>query len=51
MEINRGKLFTEIRRSVFGGRFKQSQVDGINIILDAWDNSEFRDLRWLAYIL
>jgi putative chitinase len=51
MTIDREKLFTSVRQSVFHGHFRQSQVDGINIILDTWDASVFDDLRWLAYML
>jgi len=51
MTIDREKLFTSIRPSIFHGHFRQSQVDGINIILDTWDASAFQDLRWLAYML
>lgn len=29
----------------------QSQVDGINVILDGWEEEKFTDLRWLAYML
>lgn len=50
-KIDRAKLFPLIRNNVFHGHFKQSQVDGINIILDEWDLSKFSDLRWLAYML
>lgn len=49
--IDRKKFFTNIRKSPFPGKLKQSQVDGLNCILDAWDNSKLTDLRWLAYIL
>lgn len=49
--IDRPKLFPAIRKSVFHGRLRQAQVDGINHILDAWDDSPLDDLRWLAYML
>lgn len=49
--IDRARLFAGIRRPVFGGKLRQKQVDGINRILDAWDNSPLEDLRWLAYML
>lgn len=49
--IDRGKLFSSVRVSVFGGQFKQSQVDGINFIIDAWERTTYTDLRWLAYML
>ena len=49
--VNREKLFASVRHSVFGGRLRQAQVDGINIVLATWDASAFEDLRWLAYML
>lgn len=49
--MDRKKFFTEVRQSVFHGHLRQKQVDGINIILDAWTASVFNDLRWLAYML
>jgi putative chitinase len=49
--IDRTKFY-DAARPIFGGTISQSQVDGINTILDQW---EFRqpsdDLRWLAYML
>lgn len=49
--MNRTIFFNEIRSSLFGGRLTQSQVDGINFKLDAWEQSGFNDPRWLAYML
>lgn len=49
--IDRDTFFKGARAKPFGGSLDQSQVDGMNIILDAWDKSGLRDLRWLAYIL
>lgn len=49
--IDRNRLFSGVRQTVFHGHFKQSQVDGINFILDAWEATDFTDLRWLAYML
>ena len=51
MAIDRIKFFTSVRQSVFHGHFTQLQVNGINFILDNWENSSFTDLRWLAYML
>lgn len=48
--INREKFFNTVRARVFDGRLRQSQVDGINVILTAWEASTFTDLRWLAYM-
>lgn len=49
--MNRQIFFNEIRSSLFGGRLTQSQVDGINFKLDAWEQSGLNDPRWLAYML
>lgn len=40
-------------RSIFGGKLIQSQVDGLNIILETINSEEFRvqDVRYAAYIL
>ena len=47
--MNRSKFFNEIRTSLFNGRLSQSQVDGINFKLDAFDR--IADIRWRAYML
>lgn len=47
--MNRNKFFNEIRTSLFNGRLSQSQIDGINFKLDAFDRIE--DIRWIAYML
>ena len=50
--INREFFFMHVRQGLFGGRLKQSQVDGLNFILDTWvKNYARRDDRWLAYAL
>lgn len=49
--MNRQLFFNEIRSSLFSSRLSQSQVDGINFKLDAWDQSGLNDPRWLAYML
>jgi putative chitinase len=49
--IDRNKFFAGVRSGVFRGHLAQKQVDGQNVILDAWDASDFTDLRWLAYML
>lgn len=51
MAINRKRFFDGIRRSPFPGKISQTQVNGINVILDAWEATGLKDLRWLAYIL
>lgn len=49
-KIARAAFFPAVRNSVFHGHLDQSQVDGMNVILDTWDASKFDDLRWLAYM-
>src|SRR5829696_4360660 len=52
MSFNREILFDSVRSSLFGGGMGQSQVDGMNAVLNAWDDSPpSDDLRWLAYCL
>ena len=49
--INRKVFFDSIRGSVFKGKLTQSQVSGIETILDYWESQELTDLRQLAYLL
>lgn len=50
--MDRKAFFDAIRREPFGGVMKQSQVDGVNFILDCWDaDPKLIDPRWLAYAL
>jgi hypothetical protein len=35
--INRGFFFTQVRRKMFSNDLRQSQVDGLNAILDGWE--------------
>lgn len=49
--MDRAKFYGAIRRYPFPNRLMQSQVDGMEIMLDAWDQREEDDSRWLAYIL
>jgi putative chitinase len=50
--IDRDQFFSSIRDSVFQGVLSQRQVDGMNYLLDTWENFYLdRDLRWLAYAL
>ena len=50
--INRKFFFDHIKTALFGGSFKQSQVDGLNYILDIWERDHATwDDRWLAYAL
>lgn len=49
--MNKDRFYDEIRASLFNGRLSQSQVDGINAKLDAFDRFGIRDDRWRAYML
>jgi len=50
--MNRDFFFTFARAQLFGGKLKQSQVDGLSAILDYWDaHLAAKDDRWLAYAL
>lgn len=52
MKLNRDKFFPHVRQHVFANVLTQSQVDGINSILDAWEaRPDLTDDRWLAYML
>ena len=49
--INREKFFESVKKSLFGGKFKQSQVDGINFLLDAFDARPELVIPEIAYML
>jgi putative chitinase len=51
MAIDRAKFFSAARQKPFGGSFDQSEVDGLNAILDAWEALPPVDMRHLAYEL
>ncbi|MBU0653733.1 MAG: hypothetical protein KJ914_01220 [Gammaproteobacteria bacterium] len=50
-EINRNIFFDIIKSNPFSNELNNSQVEGMNIILDEWDKRNLTDVRWLAYIL
>jgi putative chitinase len=48
--INRKIFFDKIRQSLFKGSLSQSQVDGMNYMLDVFENDyNWSDLRWISY--
>ncbi len=50
--IDRHFFFDRIRLTLFDGALRQSQVDGLTAILDAWERDHAAsDDRWLAYML
>jgi predicted chitinase len=49
--MNRTIFFDRVRGSLFEGKLKQSQVDGLNFILDQWNETGLTNRRWLAYAL
>ncbi len=49
--MNRTTFFAFVRKAPFGGSLWQSQVDGLNKILDEWERGGLTDIRWLAYML
>lgn len=46
--VNRADFYNKVRTSF--GRLMQSQVEGFEAILNAWEVSGLTDLRWLAYM-
>ncbi len=50
--LNKKFFFDYVRGHLFDQRMRQSQIDGLNGILDEWDaNHTKKDDRWLAYML
>ncbi len=50
--IDRARFYACVRDELAGGRLSQSQVDGMNMILDRFEASRaLTDRRWLAYML
>ena len=51
MSTDRVTFFSFVRDDPFPGKLAQSQVDGLNNILDEWERRALTDERWLAYML
>lgn len=50
MMFDRSIFFSRVRSSLFNGTLSQSQVDGMNYMLDVFERDyNWPDLRWLAY--
>lgn len=48
--IDRSIFFSKVRASLFSGSLSQSQVDGMNYMLDVFERDyNWPDLRWVAY--
>lgn len=51
-KINRNFFFDRSNAELFGGKIKTGQKQGLEFILDVWENSHAeKDDRWLAYAL
>jgi hypothetical protein len=51
MAIDR-RVFFDGMRPLFGGRYQNAQVAGLDAIIDAWEaKTPGGDLRWLAYMM
>lgn len=49
--MNRASFFNSIRKSIFNGSLSQSQVTGLDAILDASEKFGVTDLRMVAYAM
>ena len=49
--MNRKQFYDGIRGELFPNGLTQLQVERIDSILDAWEATDYTDLRWLAYAL
>lgn len=51
LKLNREVFFSKVRKGPFPGRLTQSQVSGMNTLLDVWEERGTDDERHLAYVL
>ncbi|MEO1159767.1 MAG: glycoside hydrolase family 19 protein [Pseudomonadota bacterium] len=49
--MNLSFFFDAVRSSLFRGRLTTSQVEGMEFILEQWNETGFTDRQWLAYAL
>lgn len=52
--VNRKQFYDKLKETKVLNKLKplnQSQVNGIEAIFNEWDNGNYTDLRWLAYML
>jgi len=49
--MNEKNFYISIRLSLFNGKIKPLQFNGIDAIMDEWNKRQLTDMRWLAYIL
>lgn len=49
--MNRTAFFAKVRVTLFAGSLSQSQVDGMQAILDEWDKRRLTTVGYLAYML
>lgn len=49
--INRKNFYDSVRISIFKGGISESQVAGMEVILNEWEAHKLPDLRYLAYML
>ncbi len=50
--INRPFFLDQVRKTLFDGKLRHGQIDGLNAVLDSWEGGYAKkDDRWLAYML
>ncbi len=50
--MDRKFFFDTVQMSLFGGSLKKTQVEGLEVFLDYWEERHAdQDVRWLAYVL
>ena len=49
--MNKPRFYSHVRATLFGGKMTQTQVDGIESILDSCAEEHIDNIRFLAYIL